>query len=170
MIEELTLADSLARAQCSHPRWSTFRFQHQADEFRNAYRALGINEVLEVFVLDVAKVAISEHGQIIRKNSSAKRKGRGFADAWIGVGKEQSKALKGLFFPWKLTCGAVCWLMCSTFFGNIESFQTFGGNFESGQYGQRGGNLCPIETGIRGRRCGGEVFLENSFRRGGFSG
>lgn len=74
-------------------------------------------------------------------------------------GKEQNKSLEGSFFPWKLTCGAVCWLMCSTFFGNIESFQTFGGNFESGQYGQRGGNLCPIETGIRGRRCGGEVFL-----------
>lgn len=68
-----------------------------------------------------------------------------------------------LLFPYKLTCEAVCWLVCSTFFGNIESFQTFGGYFEPGEYGQCGGHLCPVQTGIRGWRSGGKVFLEKVF-------
>lgn len=71
-----------------------------------------------------------------------------------------------MYVSGKLTCGAVCWLVCSTFFGNIESFQTFGGYFEPGQYGQRWGNLCPVQTGIRGRRSDGKVFLEKVFGGG----
>lgn len=66
LLEMLTLADSLARAQCSHPRWSTLWFQYQAHKFRNAYRAFGINEILEVIVLDVAEVAVFGRCQIIR--------------------------------------------------------------------------------------------------------